>query len=235
MADFPSIAPAFGARYCVLCVYSDVQQQNRYSRCGRGTCGLRDRLLPGPRRRRSDGDRARRTQHAGVRRQRRQLPRPDPAHHLPGRGRSVGAQLRAGGRDADRGHQSVARTRGGARRGSGSAHRRRHPDRGPAGADARHRAAHEPGAGVRPRDPRPDAGTELLELAPYASRPGGRRLLLPDRRQGQSAQGHRGVRQARAGSRRGLSPLHRVAVARSGTMADSSPPPAPAPSGRGGW
>ena len=38
------------------------------------------------------------------------------------------------------------------------AHRRRHPDRGPAGADARHRAAHEPGAGARPGDPRPDQG-----------------------------------------------------------------------------
>ena len=197
MADFPSIAPAFGARYCVLCVYSDVQQQNRYSRCGRGTCGLRDRLLPGPRRRRSDGDRARRTQHAGVRRQRRQLPRPDPAHHLSRRGRSVGAQLRAGGRDADRGHQPVARTRGGARRGSRSAHRRRHPDRGPAGADARHRTAHEPGAGVWPRHPCPDAGRAAAARA-VRLRPGSRRLLLPDRRQGQSAQGHCGLRQARS-------------------------------------
>ncbi len=55
------------------------------------------------------------------------------------------------------------------------------------------------------------AGPGALRL-----QPGGRRLLLPDRRQGQSAQGHRGVRQARAGGRRSLSPLYRAAVAGGG-------------------
>ena len=64
-------------------------------------------------------------------------------------------------------------------------------------------------------DPRPDQGRAAAARA-VRLRPGGRRLLLPDRRQGQSAEGHRGLRQARAGGRRRLPSLHRAAGARSG-------------------